>query len=279
LTGESLRVRSVRSLSRLATQAAREIWPARPVSETAPLPLPPPASIVSSLPRHRRPGRVLPALHTVLRSALLGAATGLRLLGLEHSGDARALGWQLLSRRTSPMRRDPSGLRTTTVVALWRVRGGALHRRARTTRPGHQQGLSQERCPDQRRDDGPKPGSRRPGPPPRTTSRERSVPCATSMACLALARRFVRHRSRAPLPCRLLGSLMTRRGRSRGHANGPPDRWSNGPFFNHRALPSDEHPLVGWLVGRPLSGTCLGWLVGWLVGGVLEEIETRRSEG
>jgi hypothetical protein len=162
-------------------------------------------------------------------TALLGAATGLRLLGPEHSGDAHALGWQLLSRRTSPVRRGPSGLRTTTVVALSGVRGGALRRRARPTRPGHQRGPSQERCPDQRRDD--EPNQVRADPDHRGRRPSGSGPCS------ALRRWRALHSPRGafvtdpalPCPCRLLGSLMSRRGRSRGHANGPPHRWSNGP--------------------------------------------------
>lgn len=35
----------------------------------------------------------------------------------EHSGDAHALGWQLVTRRTSPLQREPSGFRITTAEA------------------------------------------------------------------------------------------------------------------------------------------------------------------
>ena len=44
-------------------------------------------------------------------------ATTIRRDWAEHSGDAHALGWQLVTRRTSPLRREPGGFRVTTTEA------------------------------------------------------------------------------------------------------------------------------------------------------------------
>lgn len=47
----------------------------------------------------------------------LAEATFIRRDWAEHSGDAHALGWQLLARRTAPMKRDGSGFRVTAAEA------------------------------------------------------------------------------------------------------------------------------------------------------------------
>lgn len=46
-----------------------------------------------------------------------GKSASIKVQWAELSGDAHALGWQLLARRTAPMTRHPSGLRSTAVLS------------------------------------------------------------------------------------------------------------------------------------------------------------------